>query len=235
MESNVAQLPIADRLWAWFETNRKPALWGATIAVAVGLVAWFVIWHHDEQEASASNALSNLAAEQLVAGVRPDAANGYLKIAATYPNSGAAARAALMAAGAFFTEGKYPEAQAQFERFLREHHDSPFVGQALLGIAACLDAQGKTPEATTAYKDLIDRHPNESFIAQAKFALARLYEAQNKTEQAMTLYEETVRSDPYGYLGNEAGMRLEELKTKYPRLGPSSPPAATPQFKFEKK
>jgi predicted negative regulator of RcsB-dependent stress response len=235
MQSDVAQLPLADRLWAWFETNKKPTLWGTAVVVAVGLLAWFLIWQHDEKEATAGDALSNIAASQFIWGPRPDLAGAYQHIATTYAGSSASVRASLMAAGALFTEGKYTEAQAQFEKFTREHHDSPLVGQAMLGIATCLDAQGKTAEAAAAYKDLIDRHPNETFIPQAKFALGLLYEKQGKPDQARTLYEDVERTAPYGYLGTEAGMRIEELNAKNPTLAktPSAPPA--PQFKFEKK
>ena len=48
--------------------------------------------------------------------------------------------------------------------------------------------------------------------------LACLYEAQNKPELARNLFEEVERNNPYGSLGSEAGMRLEELKLKYPSL-----------------
>jgi predicted negative regulator of RcsB-dependent stress response len=235
MQSDVAQLPLADRLWAWFETNKKPALWGAAVVVAVGLISWFLIWQHDEKEATASDALSNITAAQFIWGPRPDLASAYQQIAAKYAGSSAAVRASLMAASALFTESKYAEAQAQFDKFTREHHDSPLVGQAMLGIATCLDAQGKTPEAVTAYKELIERHPNETFIPQAKFSLALLYEKQNKAEQARALYEEVERSVPYGYLGTEAGMRIEELNAKNPTLANTPPAPPTPQFKLEKK
>jgi hypothetical protein len=79
-----------------------------------------------------------------------------------------------------------------------------------------------------AYKELIERHPGDSAVPQAKFALARLYEAQNKPELARTYFEEVAQADPYGSVGSEAGMRLEELKIKYPNLvTPSLPPAGT--------
>ena len=62
-------------------------------------------------------------------------------------------------------------------------------------------------------------------LPQARFALARLYEAQNKPELARNLFEEVERNNPYGSLGSEAGMRLEELKIKYPSLVvPAAPP-----------
>ena len=232
MQSNAAELPVVDRLWAWLDTNRKPALLGVATLTVAGLIIGFFVWHHDETENAASLALSLAAAPQFVGGRHADSPEDYLRVVAKYPGTAAAARASLMAAASYFTNGRYAEAKTQFERFTREHTDSPFVGQALLGIAACLDAQGNTAEATAAYKNLIDRHPNESFIAQAKFSLGRLYEAQNKPELARNLYDEVENTDRYGYLGSEAGLRLEDLKTKYPNLAPSAP--SSPPIKIQK-
>src|SRR5208282_4455362 len=156
-----------------------------------------------------------VALPQMTGASRGIPAEAYLRVAATYAGSRAGARALLVAASGLFVEGKYDEARTQFERFTREYSDSPFRGEALLGIAACLDAQSKTNEAATAYKDLIDRRPTDYVLPQARFALARLYEAQNKPELARNLLEEVERNNPYGSLGSEAGIRLEELKVKY--------------------
>ncbi len=227
MESEAGQLPLSHKAWAWFEANKKQALWGTGSIVVIGVIVAFFLYRQDEQQVAASEALSNASFPQLGgAGSRADTAEAYLKVAAEYPNTPAGAQALLLAAGSYFAEGKYPEAKTQFERFTREQAGSPFVGEALLGLAACLDAQGKAQEAVTAYKNLIDRRPGDPVLPQARFALARLYEAQNQPEQARNLFEEVERSDPYGSLGSEAGMRLEELKQKYPKL--TIPPAPMP-------
>ena len=221
MQTDVTQSASFYKLWTWFETNKKQVSWGATGLLVVGLITWFWMWRQGENEVNASEALSIVSTPQLGgAGARPEAADAYLKVAASYPNSSAGARAQLLAAGSFFVEGKYAEAQAQFEKFMREHRDSPFIAEALLGAAASLDAQGKTNDAMTAYKNIVDHHPNEYVAAQAKFVLAGMYEAQNKPELAGQLFEEIARIDPYGSLGSEAGMRSEELKRKYPSLVP---------------
>jgi len=234
MSSDVAELPLSHKLLAWFETNRRQAIWGAGIIVAAGLIAWFVVWQQGEKEINASEALSKVSSPSaMTPGAKPDA-DSYLKIAASYPKSSAAARALLMAGGLYFLDGKYTEAKAQFDRFRREHPDSPFMGQALLGVAACLDAQGKTNEALAAYTDLTEHHPGESVIPQAKFALARMYEAQGKVELARSLFEDITRNDPYGSLGSEAGMRLEELLAKNPNLAPKASPTNAPTFKRTK-
>jgi TolA-binding protein len=237
MESDAGQLPLSHKAWAWFEAHKQPTLWSAGGVLVLGVIVAFILYQQNEAEVAAGEALSTVSVPQLTGGGRGDAAEAYLKVAATYPKSRAGARALLLAAGALFTEGKYPEAQTQFERFRREHPDSPFMGEALLGIAACLDAQGKTRDAMAAYKDFIDHRPGDNALPQARFALARLYEAQNEPEQARNLFEEVERTDPYGSLGDEARMRLEDLKLKYPTLlaPPAPPPANTAPFNVEKR
>jgi hypothetical protein len=72
----------------------------------------------------------------------------------------------------------------------------------------------------------VDHHPNEIVGPQAKFALGRLYQAQDKPELARDMYQDVERALPFTTLGNEAGMRLEELLAKYPKLAPAPLPAA---------
>lgn len=238
MESDAVQIPISHKALAWFEANKRQTLWGAAVILVVGVIVAFFIYRQNEAEIAASEALSNVSMSQASsAGARTDTVEGYLKVAATHPGSKAAARALLLAAGGLFVDGKYDEAKNQFERFRREYSDSQFMGEALLGIGACLDAQGKTRDAMAAYKDLIDHRPGDSNVPQAKFALARLHEAQNEPEQARNLFEDVERSQPYGSLGDEARMQLEELKTKFPKLfAPVTPmPTNAAPSKVEKR
>jgi TolA-binding protein len=222
MESNVAQIPLSHKAWGWFEANRQKALMGAAAAVLVIVIAWFLIWQHGQKEITAGNALSDVTAAQMSApGAAQENPQAYLKVAADYAGSAAAARAVLIAAGAYFMDGKYGDAQTTFEKFIREYRSSPLIGQALLGVAACYEAQGKDNEALTAYKDIYTRHPNDSVVPQARFAAAGLYEKQKKPELARDLYEQVERDSRFSILGSEAGMRLEELAEKNPNLAPA--------------
>ncbi len=227
MEStSVEQLPISQKALAWFETNKKPVAWGTVILLFVVLVVSVVVYRHTQKEIAAGEALSSAAVPQM-AGARTGSADAFLKVAADHANSKAAGRALLLAAGVLFRDGKYAEARTQFERFRKDYPDSPFVGEAMFGMAACAEAQGEARKAMTGYKELIDRRAGDYVLPQAKYALARLHEAQNEPEQARNLYEEIDRTDPYGSVGDEARMRLEDLKTKYPKLfaAPVAPPA----------
>jgi outer membrane protein assembly factor BamD (BamD/ComL family) len=229
MESEVAQLPLADRLWDWYETYKRQLGIGLAILAVAALVVWFIVWRQEQKQIDAGTALSHVVASHLegTAGAHGDAAAAYLKVARDYPNSVSGARAMLLAGTSLFADQKYADAQAQFERFSREYPGSPFMGEALFGVASCLEAEGKTDQAANAYKDLTTRRPNESFIPQARFALARLYESQNKLEQARDLYQDIERSAPFTSIGNESGVRLEELIAKNPSLAPAPPPPAT--------
>lgn len=229
MDPEVIQLPLAERLWIWFDTYKKQLVIGVGVLGVAALVIWFVLWQREQKQVDAGTALSQVTTSQLE-GTSPktEAAQAYLNVARQYPGSISGARALLMAAGALFADGKYAEAQTQFERFTREYQGSPFMGEALLGVAACLDAQGKTEQALNAYKDLVSHHSTETFIPQAKFSLARLYESQNKPELARDLYQDVEHASPFTSLGNEAGVRMEELIAKNPKLAPApAAPAAS--------
>ena len=222
MQQTVAELPVLDRAWAWLTVNWKPALWvsGAVLAVALGVTFYFV--HQRQVEYSASEALSRIEAQFALPGAaRNESAEPYLKVANEHAGTVAAARALLQAGTILFDQGKYAEAQTQFQRFIRDYSESPLRGNAMLGNAACLDALAKPEEAAAAYRSVSEQRAGEPAATQAKFALARIYESQGKLDQARTLYEDVARADPQGTAGNEAGLKADELRAKAP------PPAAT--------
>jgi predicted negative regulator of RcsB-dependent stress response len=235
MESDVAQLSIADRLLAWFEMHRKPVLRGSIVVVVLGVGIGFFIWQQNDRQARASEALSRITSVGLTATELSATPGALLKVATEYRKTDAAARALLLAGGDLYAQGKYAEAEAQFGRFLREYRDSPFADQALLGVAACLDARGKTPEAIVAYNDIVQHHSTDNVAPPAKLALAWLYEKQAKLEQARDFYLELSRG-PYGSISSEAGIHLEALFAKHPELLPSgrAAPGAPAPVPFER-
>jgi TolA-binding protein len=221
MEHSASQLPASHQLWVWFEKNGKQVAMAIGAAAVIGLIIYYVSWKRQQTQDAASAALSLV---ELNRAPGADPTDAYLKVAADHPKTSAGQQAALLAAGSYFTQGKFEQAQNAFEKFAREFPASPLAGEAMLGIASSLDALGKADLAATAYKNLIDRHPGENVIPQAKFALGRIYEAQNKLDQAKTLYDDVERNNPYGSVGSEAAMRLEDLKSKHPELFPAPAP-----------
>jgi predicted negative regulator of RcsB-dependent stress response len=214
------------RLWPWIEDNLK------RIAIGVGAVAILVFIYSfhssssSQKEITAGRALTQV----IVSSSTSQQADAYLKIAADYPGTLAGQRALLDGAATLFTAGKFPEAQAQFQKFLDTYADSSFAPQALLGVAASLDAQGKSADAISVYQKVAGQGSDMSVTASAKFAIAGIYAAQGKTADAMKIYEEIARAYPNSSSGNEAGLRAMELKTKSPATAAKPATAAAAPF-----
>jgi len=213
------------KLWAWFEDNLKTIVIAAGIFVVVLFVFSYYSYSQKQKEITAGQALSKV----IVSSGAGQQADAYLKIAGEYPATLAGQRALLEAGAALFTTGKYPEAQAQFQKFLDTYPDNLLTPQALLGVAASLDAQGKTDLAISAYQRAAGQTGNVSVTGSAKFAIARTYDAQGKTAEAVKLYEEIARAYQGTTMANEAGLRAMELKMKTPgaaTVTPAEAPAA---------
>ena len=202
--------------------RRKIAV--ALIALAVVLLAVSVLkWRKQEAENAANRDLLMLTAA-VTSGGLPPGSGQLLAVANKHPHTLAAERARFLAAGALFTEGKYAEAQKQFDDIQREKSESPFAGQAALGVAACLEAQGKTTEATAKYQDIVSNYAQDPVAPPARLALARLYEMQDKPEQALKAYELLARPGAQDVWAGEAAQRREQLLAKFPNLArPVSP------------
>jgi tetratricopeptide (TPR) repeat protein len=150
-----------------------------------------------------------------------------LTVAADYPNTTGGARALLLAGTTLFEQGKYSQAQAEYEKFLQKHPDYQLANEAAVGLAASLEAQGKTPEAISRYEEIAKRHGAES--SQAKVSLARLYLTQNKTDTALKLYDDVIKDGRQSSWGYEAELERETLLTQHPELKKQpAPPQIAP-------
>jgi len=223
MQSDATLTSYFFKLWPWIEANLKRIAWVAGIAGILAVAISYYVWQQNQKEANAGMALTRAAMIPPAAGGVSDA---IAKVADDYPGTQAAARALLQSGSQLFLAGKYPEASAQFQRFLNSFPDNPLAPQASLGVATCLDAQGKTDDAIKAYKAVIGQSSDDNSFAQAKFSLGRIYDSQKKYTEAQELYRDVARAYPYSTLGQEAMIRAEELKLPVPVAQPvvSVPP-----------
>jgi len=225
MESHDTPATYLFKLWPRIEANWVRIAWaGGIIIVVAGLIAFFS-WQRDQKEIVAGKALT-----QMISSIPRDATPGqqadlYLKINADYQGTSAGQRAMLQGAAMLFAAGKYPDAQAQFQKFLEAYPGSFFAAQAALGVATSLDAQGKADSAAVAYQRIINSYTDTVAVDSARFSLAQIDERQGKLTEAANLYEAIVRYNPNGSLGMEAGLHLIELKSKLPPASSSTVPA----------
>jgi TolA-binding protein len=212
---------VVFRLIPWVEANLKKLAYGAGAVVIIVFVYSYYTYSQNQKNIAAGEALTQVMFTSSPAGL-PDAC---LKVAADYPGTAAGRRALLQAATALFESGKYPQAQAEFEKYLNTYPDTFFIPQAMLGVAASLDAQNKTDAAISMYQRAASQSA-PSVVAAAKFALGRIYETQGKLADAQKLYIEVARAFQGSSIASEAGQRAMELKAKLPAATSSAP--ATP-------
>ncbi len=229
MSSETTEKSAALEFLAWLEVNKKRVIIVAAVILVVGTAVATYRWHVADRELAANTALlkAQRTLERTTAKQAPSP-DAFLRVAVDYPGTGAAGRARLLAAEAYFVAGKYTEARQQFETFLREAGGSPFAPTAAYGVAACLDAEAKTNEAVAAYQGVIASYAGSAVASQARWELGGLYEAQHNPAQAFRLYTELAGPGQQSAWSMEAAMRREELLRRHPELAPTNPPALTP-------
>ncbi len=215
-------------LLAWFEVNKSRLVAAIGIFLALALVLY--IWNYaaQQKELRSNDALLALNVAFNAPTNRPPASSSELvKVATDYAGTKAAERAALLAASALFSEGKFAEAQSAFDKFQTDYPGGLLAPSAALGAAAALESQGKAAEALAAYQAITTRFPTSSVITQAKLALGRLHEQKQQLAEAYKLYDEIAKPGTYSTWTDQAAQRKELLLRKHPELGKTNaPPAA---------
>jgi tetratricopeptide (TPR) repeat protein len=229
MDSEKQNSEAVFKFLGWLEVNKKRvAIGGAAGLAALGLIAT-LMWFSKQKEFTASEALASIRIPYHPSDpVPPDTADKLQKLAAEYPGTDAAKRAQLIRGGLLYTDGKYAEAQAVFEKFMRDYQESPWIPQAFYCDAVCLDAQNKIPDAIAKYEDFGRRYPNDPLADQARLNLASLYEASNKPADALKEYEKITKAMAQTPALQEAQEKQRALLTKHPELMPTNAPVLRP-------
>lgn len=210
-------------LLAWLEVNKKKVAVAAVVLVVIGFGIATVRYSKQQKEVKASTELLALKATLTPpTNVPPPQASALAKVASDFPGTSAAERAKILAATAFFTESRYPEAEKEFSGFLKDHPESPWAAEAAFGVAASQEAQNKINEAQASYQSVATAYANSSVADDAKLALARIFESQKKPDQALRLYNELLAPRPGAQPGQiphgQAYERKEALLRQHPEL-----------------
>jgi len=193
----------------------------AAVVVVLAMLISYYFYSRNAKEDAAGAALSQLILNRAT----PE---DYIKFQSDNHGTQAAPKSLLMAGEEYFAMGKYPEAQAQFQKLRQEYRNSPFINQASLGIAACLDAAGKVDDAIAAYSDLT-RLSGDVASLQAEFALGRLYEVKGQLDKAVENFDAVAQAAGNTTMGQEAYVHAGEIRAAHPQLVKAAPavPAMT--------
>jgi predicted negative regulator of RcsB-dependent stress response len=220
-----APAEILFKLWPWLEANRNKLIVAVVaIILAVGIYN-FTVSQREANERAAGAALTEL---MMTPPAGTDPAVALNNLAAQYPGTAAAQRAQLQAAASLFTEAKYTDAEALFQKFADANSGNPLVATAELGLGASLEAEGKLDAAATAYEKVATTFSTSPSALPALCGLGRIAEAQGRYKEAVDRYESVARfGSAGGTMVQEAAMRAAELRPKLAAMTPAPAPAAS--------
>jgi TolA-binding protein len=211
------------KLWPWLEANRNKLIMAAVAIILVVGVYNFISSQQAAKEQSAGAALTELLMTP-PAGTDPVVALNNLAV--QYAGTAAAQRAQLQAGASLFTEGKYTEAEALFQKFLDTNPGSVLAATAQLGLGASLEAEGKLDPASTSYEKVASTFSGSPSALPALCGLGRIAEAQGRLKEALDRYESAARfGNTGGSMAQEASIRAAELRPKVAAMTPA--PAAS--------
>ena len=196
------------KAWPWIEAHRRQLIGGVIgVAVLVGIIS-VASAAKAQKEVTAGIALSHLLTAPPV---NPET---LLQLASAQSGTQAALRAQLQAATAYFENGKYTDAQAQYQGFADAHPTSPLAGEAFLGAGASLEAEGKADQAVSWYNKAAAGSMEAPATLMAKFALGRISELQGKLTEAQGYFQDVTRLGTQISIGSEAYQHLAIINQK---------------------
>ncbi len=181
------QLSQTDRLWMFWEGNKRLVLTLAValVVVVLGVVA-FLGWRasrNDEATDKLADSVALFETGQFEQALRTDGARMGLKdIADNYGGTKAGNLAHYYAASSLYELKRYDEAKTYFDAF---DGDGTLLGPAAdAGLAAILENQNKPAEAAAAYVEAADAADSPLFTPMHLLSAARAYIAAKRPDDA---------------------------------------------------
>jgi predicted negative regulator of RcsB-dependent stress response len=202
------------KLWPWLEANKNRLIGGLVAIILLSGVWYYIQSQRAQKEVDAGEALTSLLMDSTANKDDSQMAGALEQLAAKYSGTAAGKRAQLQAAGAQFEAGNYPEAEAQFKKYLDANPTDPLAASAELGLGASLEAQNQLDAAAAAYQRVVSVFSASSSVQPAQFALGRIAEQQKKYTEAMNYYDDAAHTALGGTLAQEAAMRAADLKAR---------------------
>jgi len=170
-----------DLVHAWLWCRANGAQWLVMIAVAV-LLAVGVSVFLQYREGQAAKASAQLLAQPTVEALEKSAAD----FGGTPP--GAAVK--LKLAKAYYDAGRYADALAKYDDFMKENSSFPFVDVALVGRGYALFGLNRTDEAIAVFRSFREKNPGHYLTQQATFGEVACLAMQGKKDAAKALLQE---------------------------------------------
>jgi tol-pal system protein YbgF len=199
----------------WITYKTRIITFAALLIVALLLVATFQMAQH--RKATYSRELLNSSSTP----------SEYQMVIDRYPGTMAAGNAHLLLAAKQREEGKYEDAIATLESFVRNYPDHPLVGGAELSIGETQRAAKQREKALETFETTASKYRDSYGAPAAMLAEASIYIADGKSEDARRVLEDLISQFPESYMVHQAQAELRSLKIDSEVTGPADDRNAT--------
>lgn len=159
----------------------------------IGGLAWFI--YSDRYEKGAEEKYRLAYDFDSKGGVRggDHAVTGYLELTNSYPRSKAAKLGHYRLGGLYFQQGKYEEAIAVYEKFLKSPSIDPVLRSlANSGLGYAHEARKEYPKSLTAFERAAETSPGDRLTAINYRNLARIYEQMGDIQKSVDYYRKAL-------------------------------------------
>lgn len=184
----------------WDRHKTKILLFGTLIIVALALSAFYRIHTHRQQAES-----------QQLYGQAKDA-DGYQKVITQFPDSLVAANSRLLLAADQRKAGKFAEAMATLNEFIKVSPEHPLIAGAWVSLAETQAAAGQADNALATYQKVTTQFPKSYAAPLAQAGEAALLKRQGKSAEARQAYETLMSQYPESFYARQAEQELQFLR-----------------------
>ncbi len=183
----------------WDRHKTKIILFGALILFALAISIFYRVT--TERRKSESRQLFGQA----------ENAEGYQKVIAQFPDSVAAANARLLLAAEQRQAGKFDEALATLNEFIKTSPEHPLIAGAWISLAETQAAAGQNDKALATYQTVTTQYPKSYAAPLAQSGAAALLKREGKTAEARQAYETLMSQYPESFYTRQAEQELQFL------------------------
>ena len=141
-------------------------------------------------------------------------ASDFQKVFSDYPDAAAAATAYLRLADAQKKDGKFADANATLQNFIRKFPQHELVATAKSAMAGNLESLGKNDEALEMYKRVAAEHPRSFSAPLALLEEVPILKQKGQIDEARRVCETVLTQYRESYASTEASRYLRTLKPK---------------------
>ncbi|MCG2725617.1 MAG: tetratricopeptide repeat protein [Elusimicrobia bacterium] len=197
----------------WIKENRETFVGSFVILIAAIILGSFFALRYSQIKKAAWKELF-MAKQQAKMG-KIDLANQSLaKIETGFSNTTAAGYAFLLKGDILFTQQKYEDAAAAYQKASDFAKPETIVPVALSNIGKSQEAGKDFDKAIASYKSFLERYPEHFLAPEAHFSIATIYEMQDKKDEAKSAYEKIAILYPQTLWSESAKTKLGIDKNK---------------------